>query len=108
MMTSLHNWFRRKFLRSERRAAIDAGANSQWLAGVFHEPRSSSFLALRQRELTYRLYLPAGIGRTERLPLLVMLHGCSQTAVEFAEAPAYGLAYSGPGGRPRSREEFDA
>ncbi len=85
MMTSLHNWFRRKFLRSERRAAIDAGANNQWLAGVFHEPRSSSFLALRQRELTYRLYLPAGIGKTERLPLLVMLHGCSQTAVEFAE-----------------------
>jgi poly(hydroxyalkanoate) depolymerase family esterase len=85
MMTSLRNWFRRKVLRSERRPAIDAGATSQWLAGVFHEPRSSSFLALRQRELTYWLYLPAGIGKTERLPLLVMLHGCSQTAFEFAE-----------------------
>ena len=26
----------------------------------------------------------------------------------FATAPGYGLAYSGPGGRPRSNEEFDA
>lgn len=85
MTASLRNWLRRRFLRSERRAAIDAGANSRWLAGVFHEPRSSSFLVLRQRDLAYRLYLPAGIATTERLPLLVMLHGCSQTAVEFAE-----------------------
>jgi poly(hydroxyalkanoate) depolymerase family esterase len=85
MTESLHEWFRRKFRRSERRAAVDAGTNSQWLAAVFHEPRSSSFLVLRQRDLAYRLYLPAGIGATERVPLLVMLHGCSQTAVEFAE-----------------------
>ena len=85
MTASLHNWLRRKFLRSGRRAAADAGASSQWRAGVFHEPRSGSFLALRQRDLAYRLYMPAGIGAKERLPLLVMLHGCSQTAVEFAE-----------------------
>jgi hypothetical protein len=26
----------------------------------------------------------------------------------FTTAPGYGLAYSGPGGRPRSNEEFDA
>jgi hypothetical protein len=25
----------------------------------------------------------------------------------FAAAPGYGLAYSGPGGRPRSNAEFD-
>jgi poly(hydroxyalkanoate) depolymerase family esterase len=35
--------------------------------------------------LAYRLYLPAGIGTSERLPLLVMLHGCNQTAIEFAD-----------------------
>jgi len=29
-------------------------------------------------------------------------------AVEFAEAPRFGLAYSGPGGRPRSRAQFEA
>jgi nucleoside-diphosphate-sugar epimerase len=27
---------------------------------------------------------------------------------EFATMPGYGLAYSGPGGRPRTKEEFDA
>jgi poly(hydroxyalkanoate) depolymerase family esterase len=35
--------------------------------------------------LAYRLYLPAGIGTSEQLPLVVMLHGCTQTAVEFAD-----------------------
>jgi poly(hydroxyalkanoate) depolymerase family esterase len=85
MTAALRNWLRRKFLRSERRAAADAEASSQWRAGVFHEPRSRSFLAPGQRDLAYRLYLPAGIGTKERLPLLVMLHGCGQTAVEFAE-----------------------
>jgi nucleoside-diphosphate-sugar epimerase len=29
-------------------------------------------------------------------------------AVEFTEPPRYGLAYSGPGGRPRSRVQFEA
>jgi poly(hydroxyalkanoate) depolymerase family esterase len=33
----------------------------------------------------YRLYLPAAASRRGRLPLLVMLHGCSQDAVAFAE-----------------------
>ena len=27
--------------------------------------------------------------------------------VEFAKAPGVGLAYSGPGGRPRSRPSFE-
>lgn len=29
-------------------------------------------------------------------------------AVEFAIEPGYGLAYSGPGGRPRTAPEFSA
>jgi hypothetical protein len=29
-------------------------------------------------------------------------------AAEFKTEPGYGLAYSGPGGRPRSKEVFDA
>jgi len=60
--------------------------SGQWLAGVFHQPRTGSFVVAGQRDLAYRLYLPAGLVDTERLPLLVMLHGCRQTAVEFAEA----------------------
>jgi poly(hydroxyalkanoate) depolymerase family esterase len=85
MLPRLYDWLRRSLLRSKRRAAIDAGAGNQWLSGAFHEPRSRTFHVLRQRELAYRLYLPAGIRKTDQLPLLVMLHGCSQTALEFAE-----------------------
>jgi poly(hydroxyalkanoate) depolymerase family esterase len=85
-LTRLYNWVRRKFLHSRRRAIADTGASGQWLAAVFHAPRARSFLVAGQRDLAYRLYLPAGIVNTERLPLLVMLHGCRQTAVEFAEA----------------------
>lgn len=33
----------------------------------------------------YRLYLPAAASRRDRLPLLVMLHGCRQDALVFAE-----------------------
>ena len=32
----------------------------------------------------YRLFRPAGIASTERLPMLVMLHGCGQNAQGFA------------------------
>ncbi|HSI57347.1 MAG TPA: PHB depolymerase family esterase [Ideonella sp.] len=32
----------------------------------------------------YRLYTPPGLRRGEKLPLLVMLHGCSQSAESFA------------------------
>ena len=85
MFPRLYNWFRRGHLRSKRRAAVDAGVSSQWLSGTFHEPRPGGLHLLRQQQLAYRLYLPAGIGKADRLPLIVMLHGCSQTAIEFAE-----------------------
>lgn len=85
MPRGLDNWLRRRFLRSRRRAALAGGATGQWLSEVFYEPRSKGLLAPKQGNLAYRLYLPAGVTETERLPLLVMLHGCNQTAVEFAE-----------------------
>ncbi|MDP8986325.1 MAG: PHB depolymerase family esterase [Pseudomonadota bacterium] len=61
------------------------GDRGRWLAGVYHEPRSTSFMILGHRELHYHLYLPPGTRKTERLPLLLMLHGCAQTATDFAE-----------------------
>ena len=85
MFPRLYNWFRRGHLRSKRRAAVHAGASSQWLSARFHEPRPGAFHLLRHHQLAFRLYLPAGIGKADRLPLIVMLHGCRQTAVEFAE-----------------------
>ncbi len=35
--------------------------------------------------LGYRLYLPSGSSGTDSLPLIVMLHGCRQNALSFAE-----------------------
>lgn len=38
-----------------------------------------------RRGRAYRLYLPAAASRRDNLPLLVMLHGCTQDAQTFAE-----------------------
>jgi poly(hydroxyalkanoate) depolymerase family esterase len=58
---------------------------SVWLEGTFHEPRTRGFLGLpRHRELAYRLFLPTRSELTTRVPLLVMLHGCTQDAQVFA------------------------
>ena len=56
----------------QRRAATGTG---DWIAGMAFGPAG-----LRR----YRLYRPAGVGYAERLPLVVMLHGCGQDAAAFA------------------------
>ncbi len=48
-----------------------------WIAGV-----AVSAAGARR----YRLYRPAGMALTEKLPLLVMLHGCGQDAAAFAHS----------------------
>ena len=50
-------------------------ADGDWLPGVAFGPAGAR---------RYRLFRPAGIGWGERLPLVVMLHGCCQDAVSFA------------------------
>jgi poly(hydroxyalkanoate) depolymerase family esterase len=59
------------------RPALTAG----WQAGRFP-------MALRggpfRRQRDYFLYIPQTVSRRDRLPLLVMLHGCSQDAHTFA------------------------
>src|SRR4051812_14824959 len=47
----------------------------RWLAGSVHG-------------WSYHVYVPPGLGRT-RAPLLVALHGCQQTAAEFAAATRF-------------------
>jgi poly(hydroxyalkanoate) depolymerase family esterase len=38
----------------------------------------------REGARSYAVYVPAGIRRNSRVPLLVALHGCTQTAADFA------------------------
>jgi poly(hydroxyalkanoate) depolymerase family esterase len=44
----------------------------------------TGFAAGLAHGLRYRLFVPMGVQRSERLPLLVMLHGCGQSAQELA------------------------
>lgn len=59
-------------LRARREAPAGAG---DWLPGLVFGPTGA------QR---YRVFRPTGVKFGERLPLLVMLHGCGQDAKSFA------------------------
>jgi poly(hydroxyalkanoate) depolymerase family esterase len=62
--------------------ASRAPAVSGWVAGRFpHAVRGGAF----RRQRDYFLYIPATVGRRDRVPLLVMLHGCSQDAHALAQ-----------------------
>ncbi len=52
-----------------------AGHAEQWLDGTFTH---------RGRTLAYKLYLPPEISRAAPRPMVVMLHGCTQDAEDFA------------------------
>ncbi len=65
-----------KPVASGRRRPVGAGADAgSWIAGV-------ALGAAGARR--FRLYRPPGLKPGERLPLLVMLHGCGQDADSFA------------------------
>lgn len=53
--------------------------------GRFEAPHRRLVSRLLLTFRAYRLYLPAAVARRDRLPLLVMLHGCKQDAEVFAE-----------------------
>jgi len=57
------------------RTAAPAGRGEQWLDASFTH---------RGRTLAYKLYLPPQTDRAVPLPLVVMLHGCTQDAADFA------------------------
>jgi poly(hydroxyalkanoate) depolymerase family esterase len=66
----------------EEAISADSG---RWLESRFRDRRKLSFGARGRRvELDYAIYLPSGCSRRERLPLMVLLHGCRQSASEFA------------------------
>jgi poly(hydroxyalkanoate) depolymerase family esterase len=59
---------------------------SRFLVGKFKDPSASILRPLgTPGELAYRLYLPTGSSRRDSMPLVVMLHGCKQDSLSFAE-----------------------
>src|SRR6202140_4851192 len=59
---------------------------SRFLVAKFKDPRTSVVHRWgHRRELAYRLYLPTGSSRRDSMPLMVMLHGCNQDPLSFAE-----------------------
>jgi poly(hydroxyalkanoate) depolymerase family esterase len=73
--SNVRAWLRRLRIRDRRRAP----------RGRFEAPRRQLVSRLLLTFRAYRLYLPAAASRGDRLPLLVMLHGCKQDAQVFAE-----------------------
>ncbi len=64
-------------VRGARPAAKRTPASGEWVAGLARGPAGAR---------RYHLYIPPGLAlqRGEKLPLLVMLHGCDQTGRELA------------------------
>lgn len=61
-------------------ASASAGLPGSWKQAWFTQPATALAPA---RRMLYWLYLPSGSSKTPR-PLVVMLHGCQQTATDFA------------------------
>lgn len=76
-------------------APVSVPDGAQFLAGVFTNEAGSR---------PYKLYVPSGAKAGQRMPLVVMLHGCTQSPDDFAvgtrmneaaEAGAFLVAYPG-------------
>jgi poly(hydroxyalkanoate) depolymerase family esterase len=73
----------KKALRTNTQTVVRAAAEHQkpppgdgdWLAGIALGPAGAR---------RYHVYRPPGVALGQRLPLLVMLHGCGQSAKDFA------------------------
>ncbi|MGH8642208.1 MAG: extracellular catalytic domain type 1 short-chain-length polyhydroxyalkanoate depolymerase [Burkholderiales bacterium] len=68
-----------------RRLCFPASRGARGKEGRFEAPQRQLVSRLLLTFRAYRLYLPAAATRGNRLPLLVMLHGCKQDAQVFAE-----------------------
>ncbi|MGD0505568.1 MAG: PHB depolymerase family esterase [Steroidobacteraceae bacterium] len=111
MLRSLRRFLMKKFVaRVPRAARSGETGRSRFLVGHFKDPRASAVRSLGTAgALAYRLYLPAGSSRRDSMPLIVMLHGCKQDSLSFAEgtrmnmlAEEYRCAVLYPEQSPRS------
>jgi poly(hydroxyalkanoate) depolymerase family esterase len=86
MVRLLRRWLRKVGIRQpffRRSYELDRG---RFLGAKFKDsPASGPFRRSSRLELKYRLYLPSGSSRRATLPLIVMLHGCKQDPLSFAE-----------------------
>ena len=64
-----------KTLRTARAERAPPAGAGEWIPGVVFGATGAC---------NYRLYCPPGVGFRERVPLMVMLHGCGQDADGFA------------------------
>lgn len=72
------DWLRRIFRREPAPGRWIEGSAFAFSGFIGLHP----FLAPRR---SFRLYVPRGYGRRPRAPMLVLLHGCKQTATELAQ-----------------------
>jgi poly(hydroxyalkanoate) depolymerase family esterase len=92
MIRLLRRWLKKKRVGSgpPHQSAIASSrifvkGRSRFLAARFKDPRAASLFGHDSRRgLAYRLYLPTGSARRDSLPLVVMLHGCKQNPLSFA------------------------
>ena len=86
MRDILNRWTRtpRAWLRVRRKPRPLRRAG--WIAGRFRAgQRAHGDAPSGRRDCDYHLYVPEGLQSSARVPLLVMLHGCTQDARVFAE-----------------------
>jgi poly(hydroxyalkanoate) depolymerase family esterase len=79
-----------------RRPLFDRAKDGTWLRGVKHAPawvtdivpEGTEFIegaySNKARSRTYKVFVPSGYHRGQPLPLVVMLHGCTQSPDDFA------------------------
>jgi poly(hydroxyalkanoate) depolymerase family esterase len=84
MVRLLRRWFKKMGIRPPFLPRSYPLGRGRFLQAKFKDssapaPRSS------RPDISFRLYLPSGSSRRDTLPLIVMLHGCRQDALSFAE-----------------------
>jgi poly(hydroxyalkanoate) depolymerase family esterase len=88
MLRWLRGWFKKKRIGTGLpylRRSPEMG-RSRFLKARFKDLHASVVLRPgMRRELGYRLYLPSGSSGRDSLQLIVMLHGCRQDSLSFAE-----------------------
>jgi poly(hydroxyalkanoate) depolymerase family esterase len=83
----------KKIVGMRRSLRPRARGRSRFLTAKFKDPQAAGGLRLvpRRHDLGYRLYLPTGSSRRGTMPLAVMLHGCQQDPLSFAEGTRMNL-----------------